>query len=518
MFSQVHLGTIRRMLDTGWRRGAVASAIALLVAASASAAETQDNRIAEVLAAKIELQRSLGEWLAGSLAKPALPFRVDPVVQVVLRGEVRELQQQEETIGGDVKFGGKTSMKLPGLGYADSGGNATPEVVLRSPGKRTIRTTRQLDMNVMRMVVRLYVDPEMPRDRRELIRGLASDLAGIEPERGDELIVSDLPAAAAVATLPIQVASASGSTAMMPLPASSSDRRYSGLELVFLSLTAIAFAAILAYGLSRRAGVAGGASGGDEDEGDVEIVDGRVIDIKSAMAHPSSAERAKESSAFAALADATPREVAEVLGDVEPQVAAAIVETRGISEEVGRIFYVIVPQGRQTEIGLWLGKARVIARTDLGQMEAAAATALAGVRSRVTVGGSGRLADFLSAAPDEVRTRLLEDVASRDSAMADAARGSMVVFADLGKLTDKTVRRVVTGIDPGVVALALSGAPEPLRATVLGAVSKRLRGIIEAEAEAVAERPAKDVEAARRVLERAMFSLHTRGELVPRAA
>jgi flagellar motor switch protein FliG len=94
----------------------------------------------------------------------------------------------------------------------------------------------------------------------------------------------------------------------------------------------------------------------------------------------------------------------------------------------------------------------------------------------------------------------------------------MVVFADLGKLSDKSVRRVVTGIDPSIVALALVGTPPELRETVLAAVSKRLRGIIEGEAEAVVDRPAKDVEAARRVLERAMFQLHTRGELVPRAA
>lgn len=508
------------MLETGWRGGAVAAAIALLVAGPVSAAESQENqnRIAEVVAAKIELQRALGEWLAGSLAKPAAPFRVDPVVQVVLRGEVRELQQQEESVGGDVKFGGKTSMKLPGLGYADAGGNNTPEVVLRGPGKRITKTLRQLDMNVVRMVVRLYVDPSMPRDRRELLRNLASDLVGVETQRGDELVVSDLPAAAAVASMPIPVSTPSG-PAMMQLP-TGLDRRFSALELAFMSLTAIAFAVILAYGLSRRtAGEAGrDPRRGEDEEGGVEIVDGRVIDIRSGSGASSAAERARDGGSFQTLADATPRELAEVLGDVDPSIAAAIVETRGMSEEATKIFHLIVPQGRQLEIGMWLGKARVIARTELGQMETAAGAALARVRSRVTIGGAGRLADFLSAAPDDVRSKLLEDVAARDAVMADAARGSMVVFGDLAKLSDKSVRRVLTGIDPGIVAMALVGAPDALRALVLGAVSKRLRAIIEGEAEAVVDRPAKDVEAARRVLERAMFQLHTRGELVPRAA
>jgi flagellar motor switch protein FliG len=260
---------------------------------------------------------------------------------------------------------------------------------------------------------------------------------------------------------------------------------------------------------------------GEDDEGGVEIVDGRVIDGRSGggaalMGAGSGGEKATDS--FTALAGATAREIAEVLGDVEPAVAAAIVETVGLSEEASKIFYVIVPQARQTEIGLWLGKARVIARTELAQMETAAAAALDRVRSRVTVGGAGRLAAFLSAAPDDVRNRLLDDVAARDAAMADAARGSMVVFGDLARFSDKSVRRVVTGVDPGVVALALVNADDGVRETVLNAVSKRLRGIIEGEAESVQERPARDIEAARRILERSMLQLHTRGELVPRAA
>jgi len=507
------------MHDTVWRGGAIASAFALLVAGPVAAAESRESRMAEVIAAKIELQRSLGEWLAGSLAKPAQPFRVDPVVQVVLRGEYRELQQQEEQLGGDVKIGGKSSMKLPGLGYADTGSGGTPEVILRSPGRRTTRTTRQLEMSVVKMVVRLYVDPAMPRDRRELLRTLASDLTGIEPGRGDELVVADLPAAAAAASVPVPVTTSAGTPALMSLPSAMPDRRFSALELALLSATAIAFAVILAFGLSRRpAGGAVAERDRDDDDAGMEIVDGRVIDIKGGTAHVGAADRSRESAAFPALADATAREVAEVLGDVDPAVAAAIVETRGLSDDVSRLFYVIVPRTRQLEIGLWLGKARVIARTELGQMETAAAAALARVRSRVTIGGASRLADFLSAAPDDVRGQLLDEVASRDAAMADAARGSMVVFSDLARLSDKSLRRVVTGIDPGVVALALSGAPEEVRSTLLGAVSKRLRGIIEGEAEAVIDRPAKDVEAARRVLERAMFQLHSRGELVPRAA
>jgi hypothetical protein len=512
-----------RMRDTGTWDRAIAVAMALVVVGSAGAAEQQDHRIAEVVAARVELQRALGEWLAGSLAKPAQPFRVDPVVQLVVRGEVRELQHQEETIGGDVKFGGKTSVRLPGLGFADAGGNATPEVVMRTPGKRTLRTTRQLDVQVVRMVVRLYVDPAMPKDRRELIRALAADLAGIEPARGDELVLGDLPEIAAAATAPTPTA---GPDAPRLAPAAAPlapARRGLGLEHLAWSATALAAAAILAFGLSRRAAGAGPGRGEREEdeaeEGGVEIVDGRVIAPRAGPAGDGAvAERAAEGGLFPALAGITARELAEVLGEVEPAVAAAIIEKVGLGDDAARAFHVTVPMARQLDVGLLLGRPRVIARSELAQMETAAAAALARVRSRVTVGGASRLAAFLSGAPDEVRDRLLEDVAARDAAMADAARGAMVVFDDLDRLSPRSVRRVVTGIDPGVVALALARAPDGFRETVLAAISKRLRAIVEAEAEAARARPPADVAAARRVLERAMHQLNSRGELVPRAS
>src|SRR5512137_1054103 len=157
-------------------------AVLSCVAATAASAAPADQRIAEVMAERVRLQRSLSEWLGNTLAQPASPYRVDPVVQVFLKGEMREFQQQEEVTGGDVKFGGtKATTKLPGLGYADTGGGAgSPEVVLKGSGRKVTRTVRELDMTVTRMVIRLFVDPAMPTDRREVIRSLAVDLAGIE--------------------------------------------------------------------------------------------------------------------------------------------------------------------------------------------------------------------------------------------------------------------------------------------------------------------------------------------------
>lgn len=93
----------------------------------------------------------------------------------------------------------------------------------------------------------------------------------------------------------------------------------------------------------------------------------------------------------------------------------------------------------------------------------------------------------------------------------------MLLFEDLPRLADNSLRQVVAGLDPATIALALVGAPE-IRDAVLGAVSKRLRGIIEVEEEVVKDKPPPDVEIARRAVEDAMRALQGRGELRARAA
>jgi flagellar motor switch protein FliG len=72
-------------------------------------------------------------------------------------------------------------------------------------------------------------------------------------------------------------------------------------------------------------------------------------------------------------------------------------------------------------------------------------------------------------------------------------------------------------VDASTVALALVGA-EDIRELVYGSVSKRLRGILEAEAEILQEKPPQEIEEARRAVEAAMRQLGDRGELQSRAA
>ncbi len=69
----------------------VAVAIVLAGAVGVRAAESGD-RIGTVVAARIELQRQIGDWLTKCLAGTAEPYRVEAIVQLEMKGSIKVLR------------------------------------------------------------------------------------------------------------------------------------------------------------------------------------------------------------------------------------------------------------------------------------------------------------------------------------------------------------------------------------------------------------------------------------------
>ncbi|HEY6101358.1 MAG TPA: FliG C-terminal domain-containing protein, partial [Anaeromyxobacter sp.] len=428
-------------------------------------------------------------------------------VQLELKGSIREVRSKQESAVPSVKIGGKNKVKLPGLGMVEGGGgqgNLMPEISIDG-GTRTSETvSRQVETEVARLKVMLFVDPSMPKDRRELVVQLVHDLAGIDRARGDEVMTREWPESAK----PNHGATVVQATIQSKIP----------WELVVISITVLLAAVIVAFGIrgARGASVVGMGGGRGGAEGAAGAGAGSAT-AAVAIEAEERRKRREELGAFTALADATARELVQVIAEVDPHTACAIADLVGLDNEAASLVESMLTPQRRVEIGIGLATPRVLTRDQLSHMENAAAQVLQRVRNRVALGGAGKLAQFLSLAPDAVRRQVLEGVAARDPNLAQEARASMYLFEDLPRLSDATLRQVVTGVDPGVVAVALHGAPE-IRDLVHGAVSKRLRSILEAEEELVTEKPDAEVEAARRVLEGALRQLNLRGELRARAA
>jgi flagellar motor switch protein FliG len=499
--------------------GLAAAAVAAFLCVSGARAAEQGERMGAVVAARLELQQRLGTWLTQSLAGAAEPYRVEASVSIEMRGVVREVRNKQANATPSVRIGAKSKVKLPGLGMVDGGGGQTglvPEINIEGGQRVTESVTRQLETEVTKYTIRLFVDPEMPKDRRELLARLAGELVGIDTGRGDEVVVSERRGIAGAA-------GGGGLGGATVVQATVQPSKQLPWEVLAVCVTALAAAAILAAGLSRRGrdgglGAALGRGGGGErrGEGGAEAAkDGSAVPMP-----PGAWDRRRRRDdlrAFQVLADVTPEELVQVIAESDPHTAAAIADLVGLDDDAAALVEKVLPPQRRVDLGIGLATSRVLTREQLGQMEAVATQVLAKVRNRVPLGGPDRLAGFLSRATPKVRREVLEGVAARDPRVADAARKELLLFEDLPRLADASLRQIAASVDASTVALALVGA-EDIRELVYGSVSKRLRGILEAEAEILQEKPPQEIEEARRAVEAAMRQLGDRGELQSRAA
>ncbi|WP_232304548.1 flagellar motor switch protein FliG [Microbacterium sp. XT11] len=129
------------------------------------------------------------------------------------------------------------------------------------------------------------------------------------------------------------------------------------------------------------------------------------------------------------------------------------------------------------------------------------------------IGGVQPLVEIINRSDTALEKSLLASLEGRDLALAEDIRSRMVTFADIARLEDRDVQRVLRGIDLRMLALALKGADEQIadkvranmternqenlaeEARVLGPV--RMRQVDEARAEVV--RIIRELEAAEEI-------------------
>ncbi|CAH0187039.1 flagellar motor switch protein FliG [Microbacterium sp. CFBP9023] len=130
-----------------------------------------------------------------------------------------------------------------------------------------------------------------------------------------------------------------------------------------------------------------------------------------------------------------------------------------------------------------------------------------------SIGGVQPLVEIINRSDTALEKSLLASLEGRDLALAEDIRSRMVTFADIARLEDRDVQRVMRGIDLRMLALALKGADDQItdkvksnmternqenlaeETRVLGPV--RMRQVDEARAEIV--RIIRDLEAAEEI-------------------
>ena len=96
-------------------------------------------------------------------------------------------------------------------------------------------------------------------------------------------------------------------------------------------------------------------------------------------------------------------------------------------------------------------------------------------------GGVESVASMLNVIDRATERNLLENLAQEDPDLVEEIRRRMFVFDDIAKLADKDVQSILKEVETSQWALALKGASEDLKETILGNLSKRAGDLLREE-------------------------------------
>ena len=460
----------------------------LIAEPGASAQEKEPVRYGQALGSRLVVQEEMGRWLSDTLTQISDPYPVLVTVDLQLRGEMREVTDKQIQPGMDMQLGVNRKLKLPGLPTVDQKLGARGMSV-KVPGRESVKVTHELDTIVERITLRLFVEEDMPESKVERARTLATSLAGIEAGRGDTVEV------VTVASLgrPAATAAARGGFDFWKLAV------ICGTLLLSFVLLAIALGARRRSATTRMVGEfstsgANIAPAGTSDSHEAVSQTGESTDESNA----------KKTRAFNFLAAASTEEQIHLLSHVNAHTAAVLIHHVGIEPDVTRQLFEQLPEERQLAIAVALSEPIVIPASEIERLEQILRERLQETRANVTIGGHGVLASVLQEVRAQARDALLAQLSERDTELGEKLRDKMVLFEDIVRFPKETIRQIVTEVDPQVTALALRGAPEPIREAVFAAVSRRLRAVLEAENEGLERKSDDDGEVARRTFELAM--------------
>lgn len=144
----------------------------------------------------------------------------------------------------------------------------------------------------------------------------------------------------------------------------------------------------------------------------------------------------------------------------------------------------------------------------------ARAGSMVGPREEVDViGGIQPLVDIINRSDIAMERDLLASLDANDPELAEEVRSRMLTFADLVKFDRRDVQRVLRGIDPKTLALAMKGAAAPVVETIRTNISDRTQEILKGEIEAMGKVRVSQVEQARADIVRSIRQLEADGEI-----
>ena len=207
----------------------------------------------------------------------------------------------------------------------------------------------------------------------------------------------------------------------------------------------------------------------------------------------------ERSNSLQAMTDTPPEILVAALKNEPPRIIAIVLKQLP-SDISGRILEKLEPEKRQSVFVFMADKSPVnpgVVQSLLQTMAKSCRTIDPSVleendRQLKTLTG------ILQAVEREERIRLMETLAEHDAELAAKIDDSLYDYADILRIEDRSVQKLLSQLEQKVVAVAMKNAPENLRQKVMKNLSERVRATLAEEMELLGSISASKAEQARR--------------------
>lgn len=190
------------------------------------------------------------------------------------------------------------------------------------------------------------------------------------------------------------------------------------------------------------------------------------------------------------LAHLDPSQTAAVIKEIGPEIGKAVIYRMASMEKVSPEMLELIERalGPETELNLNQGLS--------------------------VAGGPQSVAAVLNLIPPSLEKELLDGLNTEDAELCEQVKNLMFVFEDIIALDARAMQRVLREIESKDLALALKIASEELKASIMGAMTKRAVEALEEEMEFLGPVRLRDVETAQVMIVGKVRALEEAGEIV----
>lgn len=190
----------------------------------------------------------------------------------------------------------------------------------------------------------------------------------------------------------------------------------------------------------------------------------------------------KVSSGFYILKNVAPQQIAPFIANEHPQTIALVLSQLDADPAAGILSH--LPEFMQADVAYRIASMENLTPNVLKQIEESPESSLKDILGgNQDVGGTKVVADILNLTGTSVEKNVLDIMDGTDPEIAEEVQNQMFVFGDLVKLTDRELQLLMKEVEQKDLVVAMKGAEEELKDTILGNMSERVRTFITEEME-----------------------------------